>query len=110
MLLDSNQCANARIRTQTDPIADKKANDNVFHFSYALAGLHLATVFGTVCAWRGRERGGKGGREGGREGGGGHLPTPLRRNTCTPPLVSPVHAQTGGSVLRHRDWTLNPKP
>merc|ERR1712216_187161 len=33
-----------------DPIADKKANDNVFHFSYALAGLHLATVFGTAVA------------------------------------------------------------
>mmetsp|Transcript_9762 Transcript_9762/g.14083 ORF Transcript_9762/g.14083 Transcript_9762/m.14083 type:complete len:245 (+) Transcript_9762:100-834(+) len=33
-----------------DPIADKSANNNIFHFSFALAGLHLAAVFGTAVA------------------------------------------------------------
>jgi hypothetical protein len=33
-----------------DPIDDKHANNNIFHFSFALAGLHLAAVFGTAVA------------------------------------------------------------
>jgi len=33
-----------------DPIDDKKANNNIFHFNFALAGLHLAGVFGTAVA------------------------------------------------------------
>ena len=33
-----------------DPIRDKSANNNVFHFNFALAGLHLAAVFGSAMA------------------------------------------------------------
>jgi len=33
-----------------DPIQDKSANNNIFHFNFPLAGLHLASVFGTAVA------------------------------------------------------------
>lgn len=33
-----------------DPIDNKTANNNIFHFNFPLAGLHLASVFGTAVA------------------------------------------------------------